>query len=154
MWQEHPTVEVDGVPIDREIAPLIRALWELEIATLNSCQDNHGRVWIEFASAADAEDFLDRVAVYEGELDTLYNRIRGEWEPLDYENWRERDAWWYSALPHDLSVDQELTEDDEIEETCTGPPQFIFSVSVRFPRRDLPSVVERIGSASRAAALS
>ena len=40
---DHPTVLVDGVPIDVEIAPLIKSLWERGIETLNSCQDNGGK---------------------------------------------------------------------------------------------------------------
>jgi hypothetical protein len=37
---QHDSVLIVGVPIDVEIAPLIEALWERGIETLNSCQDN------------------------------------------------------------------------------------------------------------------
>ena len=80
---EHPTVELEGVAIDVEIAPLIELLWDLNIDTMNSCQNNHGRVWLEFASPPDAEMFLNTVATYEDDIDSLYNRIRGAWSPAE-----------------------------------------------------------------------
>src|SRR5437773_4458721 len=88
---EHPTVELEGVAIDVEIAPLIELLWDLNIDTMNSCQNNHGRVWLEFASPPDAEMFLNTVATYEDDIDSLYNRIRGAWSPAEQqedERWR------------------------------------------------------------------
>lgn len=147
---EHPTVEVEGVAIDVEVAPLIRLLWDLNIDTINSCQNNHGRVWLEFASALDAEIFLNTVAAYEDDFDALYNRIRGAWSPADQvedDGWRDQQAWSYEASPIDQSVDEVETAEGEIEEYVTGPADFTFSISVRFPLSDLQSVVDRLRAA-------
>jgi hypothetical protein len=60
------------VKIDGEIAPLIRRLWDMALTTCNSCQDNFGYVWVEFASADDAAAFLS-VVVQNGDSE-LSNR--------------------------------------------------------------------------------
>ena len=39
--REHPHVYVAGVPIDKELAPLIGMLWALGIGTSESCQADH-----------------------------------------------------------------------------------------------------------------
>ena len=56
------------VGIDVGIAKLIKALWQADIRTLNSCQDRGeesipkpGIAWIEFATATDGMEFLDIV---------------------------------------------------------------------------------------------
>ena len=56
------TVKVDkkSAEIDEKIAPLIKRLWELDIATLFSCEESPNEyIWIEFASPTDAENFLN-----------------------------------------------------------------------------------------------
>lgn len=37
-----------GHYIDKKILPLIEHIWNLNVETTNSCQDNRGCVWIEF----------------------------------------------------------------------------------------------------------
>jgi hypothetical protein len=66
--------------LDKKIAPLIKSLCELGIDTLNSCENNvpKGWVWIEFITSMDAERFLDIVAEYDEDRNSLYNRIRQE----------------------------------------------------------------------------
>jgi hypothetical protein len=45
----------ESVEVDEELAPLILALSQLGIETLNSCQENKpGIAWVEFATTADA----------------------------------------------------------------------------------------------------
>jgi hypothetical protein len=80
---EHPSIELvsplgDGVQIDHDIAPLIQWLWDRGWQTVNSCQDNHGYVWIEFFSATEAEAFLDYIMKRGDE--TLKSRARS---PVD-----------------------------------------------------------------------
>jgi hypothetical protein len=60
------------VKIDGEIASMIRRLWDMALTTCNSCQDNFGYVWVEFASADDAAAFLS-VVVQNGDAE-LSNR--------------------------------------------------------------------------------
>jgi hypothetical protein len=148
----HPQVRVRWrgleADVDEELAPLIRALWRAGIHTCLSCQENRpGVAWIEFLTARDARKFLNRVAVYptEAELqeapfwETLYGRItrrggEGDWE--------------YDVFPEDWDVEEKLI-DDEVEETCTGPADFEFGVSIRFPRADLPLILQRFQSRRR-----
>jgi hypothetical protein len=141
----HKTVRVRwgdlDARIDKNIAPLILELWKAGLETVLSCEDNPlGWVWIEFFHASDAEVFLDIVARFEHGVDTLYNRIRGAWRP---EHGRIAGMWEYDVNPWDLAVD-ETEEDGEIEETCCGPSEFVFNLSVRFPRPDLPVVLTRM----------
>src|SRR5262245_16349130 len=65
---DHPTVEVkfsDGgsIPIDEERAPLMAAIWDRGVRTYTSCQDCEGRVLIGFASATDAEKFVQALGL-------------------------------------------------------------------------------------------
>jgi hypothetical protein len=136
-------VEWDGLRalIDKGIAPLIHELWKAGLLTFNSCEENRpGWMWIRFAHVAAAEKFLDIVARYEEGMDTLYNRIRGWWQP---DEGKLSGRWEYDALLVDLAV-EETERDGDIEELCAGPSDFVFSLSVRFPRSDFPTLLERM----------
>jgi len=135
---QHPTVLIDGVPIDEEIAPLIRALWERDIETVNSCQDNGDahQIWIEFATTSDASRFLDAVIGRLGDYRTLYGRAMGT--TMD-----TPDAWSYAVFPRNFGV-EELIVNDEVHERRIGPNDVDFSISIRFPRRDLDTVFRRL----------
>jgi len=144
---KHKTVRVQigsfEADIDAEIAPLIEEMWKAGIATMNSCQENEPEiVWLEFLTAIDAADFLDIVAgSYSDEPDSLYNRIRLEWET---ETGPVKGAWRYDLNPADMSVDQRLLGDGSIDEKQIGPPDFIFHVSIRFPCSDVTALVQRL----------
>jgi hypothetical protein len=144
---EHSTVVVsvgDQVAnIDEEIAPLIEEIWKTGIETTNSCQENRpGIAWIGFLTALDAADFLDAVAgEYSDEIGSLYNRIRKEWDEGD----GETIGWWeYDARPWDASVNQWKVSEAEIDEAPVDSPEFVFAVSVRFPKSDMPYLIERM----------
>lgn len=143
---QHKTVLVkwDGFEarVDEGIAPLIKEIWKAGIFTFNSCEENRpGIIWIEFASAAEAEAFLNIVARYEEDLDSLYNRIRQEWAHYDGVI---PGSWEYSILPFDYSVEQHILDDDSIEESSRGSSDFIFSMGIRFPKADYPVLLERM----------
>jgi len=84
----HPQVHVAlgdlEADVDEGIAPLILAMWGADIDTVMSCQDNvGGRVWI-YTYGPDAERFLSLAAgVYDGDTESLYNRIAQVFEPDD-----------------------------------------------------------------------
>lgn len=117
----HPTVVVRvgdwTAPIDKEIAPLIKEIWKAGIGTVLSCQENQpGITWIAFV-ITNVADFLHIVVgEYNDEIDSLYNRIRQEWEDS------KRVGWW------------------EYEIFSQGFPM----VSIRFPKTDIPILVERL----------
>lgn len=135
-----------GFEVDEGIAPLIQKLLRLNIKTLNSCEDNipSGWIWIEFLSAYQAERFLGIVAKYSGETKSLYNRIRQGWSLDDGKNnWDENNFWKYSAHPNDYGIESTV-EEDCVVETFTGSHLFKLSISIRFPRTDLPEVLENL----------
>jgi hypothetical protein len=128
--------------IDQGIAPLIKELWKAGIFTFNSCEENRpGIIWIKFASVPEAEEFMNIVARYEEDIDSLYNRIRQGWSRADG---FIPGAWEYHALPEDISVRQRFLDDDTMEESCDGPSNFLFSMSIRFPKSDYPILLERM----------
>jgi hypothetical protein len=130
--REHPQARVTvgdlTAEVDAEIAPLIEALWKLELITLNSCHDQDGRVWIHFATAWHAERFLDAVAGEpDDEVEGLHNRIVGKLGPSDPDELDVFDAerlWHYEALPSEYQG------------------QIYLTISVRFPKQDYPAVLE------------
>lgn len=152
MNTEHKQVLVKhdliSLEVDEGIAPLFERLLKLNIKTLNSCEDNvpSGWMWVEFLSAYQAERFLNIIAKYSGETKSLYNRIRQGWSLDDGKNnWDENNFWKYSAHPNDYGIDSTVEEDCVIE-TFTGSHLFKFSISIRFPRTDLPEVLENLDS--------
>jgi hypothetical protein len=57
--QPHPTVTLDGIEIDEELAPLIRKLWDAGVKTSSCCQEGEpGVAWIQFPSPAEALRFF------------------------------------------------------------------------------------------------
>jgi hypothetical protein len=135
---DHSTVLVEGVPIDADIAPLIEALWARGIETRNSCQDNTDDhyVWIEFASPLDASGFLNNVVGRASGWRSMYRRAMLEFDVPGGE-------WRYAIHPMNLGIEQTLVG-DEVHERRIGPNDIDFSVSIRFPRSDLPTVMQRL----------
>jgi hypothetical protein len=131
--------------IDQDIADLILDLWKLDIGTTNSCQDNvpKGFVWIEFQTAYDAELFLNYVAEYSGDLDSVYQRLAHRWRDD-----KPRALWRYNVNVMDEGIHQELDDNgDVVNETCDHH-DFHFAISVRFPRTDLQYVKRRLREAA------
>lgn len=126
MWANHPTVslehpEAGAVPIDIEIAPLIGTLWQQHIETTGSCQDDHGHVWLCFLTPDDAARFI-QVLAFEADPDpdSVYERQTG----VGAGGW-EWTTWFEPQMPAD--------------------PDFSLIIELRFPRSDLPTVLERLG---------
>jgi hypothetical protein len=144
---DHETVYVQfgdmEADIDVGIAPLIEEVWRAGIMTGLSCQEiRPGKARIVFLTAEDAETFLNIVVgEYSHDYDSLYNRIRQAWSTGD----EDKDSWWDFAT----GADDESIEDDDLpdgsgEEWSIGPPQFKFSISIRFPVTDIPVLLERM----------
>lgn len=129
--------------IDEGIAPLIHELWKAGLLTLNSCEENQpGIMWIEFADVPAAETFLDIVTEYDPSPDSLYSRIRFGWTQ------RRKDdvpgTWLFDVGLDDMAVEYMEIDEDTIDERSTGPCSFIFSLSVRFPETDYPTLLNRM----------
>jgi hypothetical protein len=132
--------------VDEKIAPLVLNLWKLGLKTNMSCQNNRGKVWIDFFCAFDAEEFCNHVAEYSDEPDSVYQRMNGGLLGGD-----PNYGWEYDIHPCDHGLSYEWEEDEFGEEdpieSFDGEHTFIFSVSVRFPIEDLEHVENRIGAA-------
>jgi hypothetical protein len=154
----HEQVEIEwrGIraEVDVELAPLILEMWKAGVATVLSCQENRpGIAWIAFPAADFATGFLDLVAVHPGEDDapaaddapygaTLYRRIAGCGSIGD---------WQYALFPENYGVREKIVK-GKLVETCTGPANFEFLVSVRFPRTDIPLILKRLQAVNAARA--
>lgn len=148
---KHTQVEVSfedqSAFVDEGIAPLILELWKAECDTVLSCQENRpGVVWVCFSTAADAERFLDIVARYEEDVDSLYNRIAHQWardeEPHEGP---PPDDWKYTAVLNDFAIsDGNELPDGSIEQSHAGRCCFSFGISVRFPASDMPVILQRL----------
>lgn len=133
------TVSANGMTadVDEDLAGLIPALWKADILTVMSCQDNvpAGYVWLMFASAIDAEMFVDMVVQgFDEELDSLWSRAYGE-------NDLEGD-WFMRVGPRDDFAYLEDVGDDDVRWVSEGRPRCRLEVSVRFPRTDLLAVLQ------------
>jgi hypothetical protein len=116
--------EHETVMIDRGIAPLIRAIWDLEIRTVNSCQENQpGIMWIEFVTSYDFEKFLNAaIPKRDGEL----------WESAHIE-------WDLTASVTDTSF--EIVNDTII---YNDPPEYAVYVSARFPVEQYKVILKNV----------
>lgn len=142
------------VPVDTEIAPLVQALWTAGLVTGNTCQDSppgSGRVWIQFLTPEMGAHFADAVAVYEAGTDTLYNRIFARWTPAD--GTEPPDTWSWSVEIRDAAIKELFDDEGRVTEEHPGKPDADFTLSVRFPRSDLPLVVERMKRHNESAAI-
>lgn len=46
---EHKQIETSyGTIVDEELVTVLECLWDIGLETSNSCQNNHGNIWIEF----------------------------------------------------------------------------------------------------------
>jgi hypothetical protein len=141
---KHEDFEAD---VDAGLAPLILEIWKAGIPTTMSCEENlPGWAWIDFLTAEDAEHFLSSVARYDANVYSLYNRIAQAWDPP---TGAVEGCWEYTLTVNDMAVSQVEIEDGVIEESCNGSSVFFISVSIRFPRSDLPTLLRNMTDYNR-----
>jgi hypothetical protein len=125
--------------VDAELASVILELWRLGIDTGMSCQDNQGRVLIEFPGDSDAGKFLNMLAAAgpdaADDLASLYNRMSGDRKPDDWDASGADRAWRYDVRPVNWAI-----EDGE----QIGQHMFEFPISVRYPHSDHDEVLRRL----------
>jgi hypothetical protein len=133
--------------VDAALADLILACWQADWDTMNSCQEGvDGRVWIQFVFPHDAEQFCTVSAGgYDPDLESLYNRVCGEWEPADWETFRTERAWRYDCGPMDLAAPEYDEATETLRDAMPGTPaEIVLNMSVRFPPSDLAEVTRRV----------
>src|SRR5215468_387576 len=116
MTTRHPQVSIkyrsQTAEVDEGIAPLIMAIWRCGIRTMMSCQEGaYGYVWLCFPNTWEASKFLNIIAVYAPDPDSLYQRMLGQGD----ENPK---SWIYKTYPEDYALVEDLDEEaDEIHES-------------------------------------
>lgn len=147
-YHKQVRVRVNGQDayVDEGIAPLIREMWRAGIRTLMSCQeDAFGLVWLNFDCPSEATKFMNLVAEYEEEPDSLYQRMLGHYAEV-------ANTWEYDVLPEDFNLIEEPDKSTgTLVERHEGEPEFEFHVSLRFPPSDVPLVLDRLVSRRKAA---
>jgi hypothetical protein len=121
---DHKQVEtVDGILVDEKLVDIIEWLWQHDIQTQNSCQDNDGCIWIQIYFS-DFERFLKCMVT------------ANPWSALYYI--KNVDLRYTYSDDDELSIDD---LEDELAEVyhldyrfCPFQPE---SVSIRFPKDDL-----------------
>ncbi len=129
---DHPTTQIThpsgyDVAIDIEIAALINCLWwDHQISTDNSCQDNHGYVWISFDPES-AQRFLGTV-VANGPPALRYRAADPfDVDPHPSDRWKLK--YWYHR-----------PADSWLMSACVVPDDLDITISIRFPRKFLKRV--------------
>jgi hypothetical protein len=138
--------------------PLLFALWNATIE--DACTvDLAGQAGVQLR-VSDLEDLqilLDLTVGYAIERDLPARRARVDvgsdphrGEVLDEHilGFGRAEDWQYEVHPVDHAV-KEAVVSGEVQRRHTGPADFRFSASVRFPRSDLPAIVERLSRAAR-----
>ena len=131
----HPQYS-EPVAVDKDIAPLIRALWQIGINTDESCQNvGPGSVWILFSTGQDALKFLSAVAtIRDMEEPDAANRLY--FRMLNGEG-----GWKYDVVPWDLNL---VFESHQEYGEFMGPPEMVLPVGVQFPIEDYFRVLHLI----------
>jgi hypothetical protein len=130
-----------AIEVDAGIAPLLLALWDAEIFTCNSCEENEpGIIWIEFYSTKDAEKLLlmiikalgDQIHKHPEANDWFCYRIIGQ-------NGDSLKPWSYDAHPN---VYPARCNQKQIYPKNLDSCKVELSVSLRFPKEDYTIVLE------------
>jgi hypothetical protein len=123
------------IEVDAGIAPLLLALWDAEIFTCNSCEENEpGIIWIEFYSTKDSEKLLslivralgDQIHKHPEANDWFCYRILGQ-------NGDALQPWRYDAHPN---VYPARCNRKQIYPKNLESCKVELSVSLRFPKED------------------
>lgn len=106
----------------------------------NNVRENSPEGWIsvDFFSAYQVERLFNIIAIYNTDPNSLYNRIRKEWDKED-----RTDFWKYIVKPVDYGVEQ-IEENEKIIEKFRGDSLFKLSIIVKFPTKDLEEVCKNL----------
>ena len=120
------------------IETLKKCLGEFNFHVTNIRANPENWVSMEFFSAYQVERLLNIIAIYNQDNNSLYNRIRKEWDKED-----KSDFWKYVIKPVDYGVEQK-EQDGNVIEKFKGDSLFKLSVIVKFPEKDLEEVCKNL----------
>jgi len=117
------------------IETLKKYLGEFSLHATNVKENSpEGWISVEFFSAYQVERFFNMIALYDVDPNSMYNRIRKEWDKED-----KSDFWKYVVKPVDYGVEQK-EENGNITEKFKGGSLFKLAIIVKFPVKDLEEV--------------
>lgn len=125
--------------VDEGIAHLILQLWKHGIHTMMSCENNvpNNYIWINFSTPGDASKFLDLVATFSDEPNSIYSIMTSHSE--------EPGHWKYDIHTMDIGIESIIDEEtNTCEDKVIGPHKFFFDVSIRFPKEDLDFIMKKL----------
>lgn len=126
----------EEIEVDEKLKELLDLIWENDIMTVNSCQDNPlGYIWINFDEYDDFNQFM-KIVANKLDIDSL-NRVLTS-RPI------KKDDWIFNM--HLMGTnDNNFDSDDESEEDGVTKYDYDYtSFSVRFPHSDLQYVINKL----------
>lgn len=138
---KHPQVIADLGPghrqtyVDEKLKPILEKLNKNGFKTQNSCQDNHGKIWIQFNPISSWTKLMEK-ALFDHLDQNEFQRIHGQED--NYETlWGFISDWVKYTVNYD---EPDLSDEDEFYERTGGfSRNYILneSISIRFPKEML-----------------
>ena len=141
---EHPFIYLEDcfgekVKIDKKISELLKLIWNLDLYTLNSCQENKpGKIWIHFIDTDNAERFLKLILSKITDMkkyNYLYSRI------LNDHSFDESLLWEYDIILDDFRDAFDIKKESWYTD-FNKPCDIGLSVSIRFPISDYKTLCD------------
>lgn len=132
-----PLFDGELVQVDKGIAPLVSALWQLELIICNTCENNPGgMIWIEFGHPDDAKYFLTIVARAAQAKPKIEDEILLRMFDYFTHPKTKRPDWESSAHHYDGANTK--------APYGTAPAEAWLDISIRFPQQDYKFVLKAI----------
>jgi hypothetical protein len=135
--QKHKQVEADymgySILVDDKVLPLLRILWDNDIKTYNSCQDNNGTIWIEFKHISDLQSII-RKAFLKNHIINLGSDKIDEWRLYEF---------FIEMCDIRMNVDDNGFLDRDNNEWIEGD-DINFSTSLRFNKEYLTAFIKSL----------
>ncbi len=133
-------IEYNGkiIEVDDGISNLLWRIWLEGHNTIGSCEEcEPGFALIEFEYAHDLMDLLNLIGSrFENENDELYQRIM--------QTSHSDDNWKYEIHPRNTATKTNIKDPDTGEKGVHIDYNFLFSVSVKFPKYDIFNLEESL----------
>ena len=137
---------------DDETEPLLHELDKAEdgLSPIKLFRDESEEwILIEFENTQQARDFLEIVAYWEedfSDMDSFYNMVNNTWKPTN--DRLSENIWRYSVRPIDNNLKWVEKEEKDysttLKPTHNGWVDFDFCISIYFPEKNLPIIIERL----------
>lgn len=121
---------VGPTDVDEKVANLVEALCDLEWTTMQSCQNNNGRVWISFAATNFATEFLELVAKKSIHLQPFVLAATTQGYDKQPKRLKFKNRWWVDSYTDVIYYQERWSS------------HICIRISIRFPREHLDEVTK------------